>query len=543
MRNRVWGAAAGPMERYRRPVVYGFFALFLLVGISLYGDYGISSDEAISRENGFISLRYVAETLNPAYLTHHPDVAAFPRLRDWLDRDYGVLFELPAAWLEQVLHLTDPGDQYRFRHLLTFLVCFTGVIAVYQLGTRRFADWRLGLLGAAWLVCSPRLFADFFYNDKDAVFMAFFAIAMNTGVRWLLRPTWGRTAWHALACAAAIDVRIMGIVLPAVTLGLLGLRIWRGEVGRRPSLPAVALYVVLLVGFTIGLWPYLWEHSIPNFKQALENMSNFRWDSVVLYRGEEIKATQLPWHYPLVWMGITTPLLYLGMLLVGIRAVANRVMGRHGLFWRGADELQDVLFLVLLVGPVLAVILLHSVLYDGWRQLYFVYPAFLLLALRGWVVAWRWRPAWLAGFRRFWPAGLAALTAVSMLVVVGRMVRAHPNEQVYFNALAGPHASLAERYEMDYWGLSFRQGLEYIARHDKRPHIKVFDAIGSPVWLNVYMLSPADRKRIEIVYSGEGADYLITNYRWRPKPFALPHEVYRHEVEGLRVQSVFLLHW
>lgn len=543
MRNQVPGWSAERIERYRRPIVYGFFLVLLLLGISLYGDYGISSDEAISRQNGFIALRYAAEKLHPAYLEHHPGLKEFPRLREWLDRDYGVMFELPAAWLEQTLNLTDPGEQYRLRHLLTFLVCFAGVVAVYQLGTRRFADWRLGLLVALWLVCSPRLFADFFYNDKDAVFMAVFAIAMNTGVRWLLRPTLGRAAWHALACAAAIDVRIMGIVLPAVTLGLLSLRIWRGEVGRRHSIAAAGLYVVLLIGFTIALWPYLWEHSIPNFKRALENMSNFRWDSVVLYRGEQVNATQLPWHYVLVWITITTPLLYLVMLGVGIREVANRIMGRHGRFWRGEQELQDVLFLLLLVGPLLAVIMLHSVLYDGWRQVYFVYPALLLLALRGWVTAWRWRPRWLGSATRFWPTALVGITGLSLVVVAAGMVRAHPNEQVYFNALAGSRASLAERYEMDYWGLSFRQGLEYIARHDKRAHIKVFDAVRSPVDLNAYMLPPADRARIEIVYTSEDADYLITNYRWRPQPFPLPHEVYRHEVDGLRVQSVFLLRW
>jgi hypothetical protein len=35
------------------------------------------------------------------------------------------------------------------------------------------------------------------------------------------------------------------------------------------------------------------------------------------------------------------------------------------------------------------------VLYDGWRQLYFIYLV-LLLVLRGLVAAWRWRPPWSA---------------------------------------------------------------------------------------------------------------------------------------------------
>jgi hypothetical protein len=92
------------------------------------------------------------------------------------------------------------------------------VAALYQLARRRFGDWRLGLLGALLLVLSPRLFAEFFYNDKDVVFMAFFVIATNTSVAFVARPSWRRAAWHALACAFAIDARIMGVLLPIATL-------------------------------------------------------------------------------------------------------------------------------------------------------------------------------------------------------------------------------------------------------------------------------------------------------------------------------------
>jgi hypothetical protein len=46
------------------------------------------------------------------------------------------------------------------------------------------------------------------------------------------------------------------------------------------------------------------------------------------------------------------------------------------------------------LGPLVVVVVLHSALYDGWRQLYFIYPVLLLLALRGLVTVWRWRPSW-----------------------------------------------------------------------------------------------------------------------------------------------------
>ena len=112
-------------------------------------------------------------------------------------------------------------------------------------------------------------------------------------------------------------------------------------------------------------------------------------------------------------------------------------------------------FLGLFVGPLLAVIGLHSVLYDGWRQLYFVYPAFLLLAVRGWVAVVRWHL-----HRPWWPRALYVSTALCLLGTASQMVRDHPLQNVYFNLLAEP--AVDQRFELDYWGVGYRKDLEYI---------------------------------------------------------------------------------
>lgn len=314
----------------------------------------------------------------------------YPPLSAWPPREYGVFFEAPACLLERLLHLEDAGQRYRLRHLLTFLVCFGGVVAVYRLARQRFSDWRVGLLSAAWLVLSPRLFADSFYNSKDAVFMALFAVGMHTGVRLLVRPTAGRALWHAVACAAAIDLRIMAFVLPAATLGLLGLRTATGKISVGAVGRVLAIYLALLAVLVMAWWPYLWAAPWQNLKLAFQHLSVYNWGNTVLYQGTAVPANQLPWHYAPVWIGITTPLLYLGALLVGLAAIASTAFRQKLAFLADDNNLQDLLFAALLLLPLLAVIGLHSVLYDGWRHLYFVYPALLLLALGGWVRGWHW---------------------------------------------------------------------------------------------------------------------------------------------------------
>ena len=49
-----------------------------------------------------------------------------------------------------------------------------------------FSDWRIGLLSALFLVLTPRFFAESFYNSKDIVFMAVFAVGMNTTISFVL---------------------------------------------------------------------------------------------------------------------------------------------------------------------------------------------------------------------------------------------------------------------------------------------------------------------------------------------------------------------
>jgi hypothetical protein len=272
-------------------------------------------------------------------------------------------------------------------------------------------------------------------------------------------------------------------------------------------------------------------------------MSHFRWNGELLYRGQLISTRYpLPWHYPVVWLGITTPLLYLAGLALALGLLVRQVARRGWRLFGSAGEWQDLLFWGAGAGPIVAVIVLHSVLYDGWRQLYFAYPPLLLLALRGLVAAWRWRPPGLVP-QAGWQGALALGVATCLAGTVGTMAQLHPLENLYFNALAGPHPE--QRYEYDYWGLSFRQGLAWVLRHDSRPRIVVRTNLGATDVMNWHLLPPADRARLIILrYREEPADYFMTTYRYHPQPYSgLGAPVYslRVEGEGRRVFDIFRL--
>lgn len=530
---------------WRHWLAGGLLLGLLVVGLAIWRDYGMSYDAGQSRNIGMVSLRYVAEQLDPAFLATPAQQALFEQYRDpllWFaDRDYGVAFELPVTLGERLLELPTNRAIYQYRHLCTFLVGWVGVLALYGLGKRRYHDWRWGLLAAALLVCSPRLFGELFYNDKDAVFMALCTVATYTAVRFVGRPTWGWAALHALACAIAIDVRLMAVLWPVATGGLLLWRQWAGDYGpratRRLAGPA-ALYLLLLPALVVALWPYLWSDPLGNFLTALHNMSRFRWGMQVLYRGELIIPAPPPWHYLFKWIGITTPLLQLGLIVLGIGVVARQLARSRWLYQPGTDQWQELLFLVLGVGPVVVVVALRSVLYDGWRQLYFVYPSLLLLGLRAAVALARWARSH-AGWA---PAAAGVVLGAGLLTSAVQLVQLHPFQSLYFSVLAGP--DFVHRYEQDYWGISYGQGLRWIVAHDARPVLRVAtdQLMSSPLDLNRDLLPDSLQRRLQVVSDPAQANYYLGSYRWHPQDYDFPHKAADIRAgQQQRILSIFAL--
>ena len=499
-------------ERAGRFFVFLCFAALLAFGVAIHRDYGFSADEDVQRETGAVTVRHVLERLAPSLarpamsrLFRSDEYAALPVPLDlYADRDYGVAFEAPAVALEILFGLTDPRDVFLFRHLLTFLVSLGGACAVYALARRRFADRRIALLAVALLLLTPRLFAESFYNSKDAVFMAAFALALNTAIAFALQPRAWSAILHALATALAIDVRVAAIVVPAATAAILVARALKRDVPAGRSLSLLALYLAATAVLVVVLWPWLWSDPLGHFRQALVAMSRFRFDYEILYWGDFVRATKLPWHYVPVWIAITTPPFTLLLFAVGAAATGRRLVACGRGLWKDDAELQDLVFLGLFVAPVVAVILLQSVLYDGWRQLYFVYPAFLMVALRGWHALWGGAGA--AGMRR--PA-LVAVTAICFASTAAWMWRAHPLQNVYFNVVAG--TDLKSRFELDYWGLATRGALEHVLAHHARPAIDVGETNYVSLAGSIWLAEPRDRRRLHATEAENLPHYLLTN--------------------------------
>jgi hypothetical protein len=489
-----------------------------------------------------VNLKYAAHQLAPIWAAQESAFAATPDLHVFVDRDHGPVMDMATAVVGRVLAHGDTAACYYWRHLCLFLTFVLGVWALYQIGLIRFGDWRWALLASGLLVISPRLFADAFYNSSDMGLLAVFTLGIYTLLRFLRSPSWHTAVLHGIVTAVATDIRVMGLLLIVFTGIMVMMELSASTAENAPRrwhlVQAGLLYLITAAAFTVLLWPYLWEAPLDNLMYAFRRMSRFPWRGSNVYFGQLVLGTQIPWHYGPVWIIITTPIPYLLAALLGIVHWGWQIVRSRFTSLYAFAERIDLLFIGWLIGPPLLVILLQSVIYNGWRHLYFIYPALLLLAVRGLQVLVTFYSEAHGKWRLVVGVALLAL-GLETGRTLWRMVRMHPYQQVYFSFL--PTATAERLFERDYWGLSYRQGLQWLLSHDARARITFTTTAATLLHNNMLLLPPAQQSRLHYREPNEPADYFITSYRLHPQPYpdSVGREVYRIYADGITILSIY----
>ncbi len=513
-----------------------FFTTVLTTGLLVFKDYGIPWDEPDQIH---------ITKLNQRYIFLHD-----PTLLSYRDRYYGMVFELPIMWLNT--HFSIP------RHLLLFLAFFSGSIVLYFLASRLFRSRWWGLLSSVILIASPRIFANSFYNSKDIPFLV--VAVWSVWTLFLLSDHLrANSGWrnailllglHAVTSAAFIGTRIPGVMIVPLTLFALAVDFLISPSARGKILLVLGGYLILTTGLTVLIFPVLWSAPWSQFLAAFHYMSRLESDVPMLFMGSIIQSARLPWQYLPVWIAISSPLLIVLAFLPGLLAWVRAIL----LEWKQRSKntaaeklfpspnLVDWTVVVLwLAVPVTAVYVFHSVLYDSWRHLYFIYPPIVLIALFGLRAVYLWLRQWVvkpAVARIF----LGGILVFGLAEPVWFMARYHPYEYVYFNALAGDPATLRNRFDLDYWGLSYKQGIDYILAHDPRSSIKIA-ANDPPAYFYIEDgLPAAQQSRIIEVLDPVNADYFVTDFRFHLQDYPYPDEVYSIQVRGTTIMAVYKIH-
>lgn len=520
-----------------RLVVVMLFAAYFAIGLLTYADYGMSTDEAIQRQHGLVSLKYILSLLGIdaagdfAYLARMPDLATYPH------RSYGVVFHLPLLLIEHVLRdRLAINELWQVRHLYTFLWFFVGTVFFFRLA-RFWLSWPLSIIATLLFVSSPRIYADSFYNVKDTTFLACFNVALFYGVSFMKQVDQRGALKFAMAVAVMLNVRFFGLFLPAFVGCLMLLQVLRQpRQGWATSVMPLVTLAVASVAFTWMIWPAAWSDPLRFFIDTFILSTNYdRYTGVVLYMGVRYPGSELPWHYIPHWVLISTPLHHLLLL-------AATALGLPWI-WRSSRLAEMrmptvLLFMVLLAPPALA-ILFKSTLNTNWRHFYFLQAPLALLAPLSLQYLWDrsreqvGRPV----IRTTVIALLLGATLAGLSYQVGWLYRYHPHQQVFFNWFGLRQAQTG--FQLDGWNLSARHGIEHIVTIDSRPSLLVHSYVVEKQFL---LLDAEVRRRLKFSRYAENADFIVDTNHWsrtHPPSTGRWENVYELKVDGLVIMRIW----
>jgi hypothetical protein len=481
-----------------------------------YRDFGMTFDESGVYARGIGLAHYLVHDDFPGFLLKSvPD-------------DGLVLYDHFYAALLSLLNPSGDLDYYHWLNLFFALFLFAALFEVLLAQTGK--PW-LSALGPLFLFLTPRFLGDVPANPKDMPFAVFYFLALAALFFFNRRPNASpllKVLVLGLLFGLAQCARPLGVTLYGVYL-LYDLHLfhhgakrspkdWRAHLGQE----ALTLFLVFCVAslLWVASWPYLGANYFKHLAEALRVSGNFFWRNDVLFLGRQVPSTRLPWTYLPVWILVTTPLFLLFFAGASPAFIQGRTKNGLLVLMAAALGLNSLLYL-----------LLRPVLYDGLRHFLFFLPLIAAVAALS-AVEFLGRFRWTAVKRT-----VLLLCLLDALIVAVHMVRLHPYEYVYFNGLIGGLKGSEGRMDNDYWGASYKEGVEWLDRNAFTDPARTYRVTGSGNPYQIFYYFPPN-----VEWTGDlaQADYFLSTTRDNKHLAGLPYlPLHVVEREGVPLCYIF----
>jgi len=528
---------------------FTFFLLIFLIGIFSFKDYGVSTDEQFHRENGSFYYSYVKSFLSSP---NSPETKAAEKLIEKNINLGGAIFGTPsvqpvffdiiAEFFIEKLNYKTSKDIYQFRHLLNFIFYFIGLFFFYKLILFRYKSYNYAFICVLFLFLSLRFFAESFYNQKDIFFLSLTIINMYTGIVFVNNPNFKSTFAFSLSSALLFDTRIMALIPIFTIFFIFFLKSLKSNEYLIKNLKFIIFFIPITLFFIFLFWPYIWNDPINNFLFGFAELLSVESSITSLYLGEFILSKNAPWHYQVVWIVVTSPVIIILLFVLGLffstRRLFNRLIvvdKKSNELWRGENEIIDIYFMLMTLLPIFLFIN-KGIGYDGWRQLYFIYPSIILISIFG-----------IYYLNLFLKSRLFKIIIYSAIIfnltyLTFWNYKFHPHQYVYFNFLFKD--KFDNNFEKDYWGVSNSESIQYIIDNNDKYPIKIATKSFSSLEHGFLILNKEDKNKISIIYDLAEAEFIITNYRLRQKNnFFIDKDKYKKyyeiSVDGVPINTVY----
>ncbi len=539
--------------------VYFLLSIFIIVGLFTFTDYGIGIEEHFQRKSGFYWLNFLLQSTdfeNLKDITQNkineinvftPNLFPIEKLPF-----YGILFDVPLAFIEVFFNIKEPINYFYLRHLVVFFTFVSAAFCFYKLILNRFKNYYVALIGLLVYSLSPRIYGNIFFDGKDLFFLSIFTINIFFYFKYVDKPSTTRLFLFSLFCALSTTTRIIGLFIPLSFFIITLLDSFtKSKLLKNSKLLLIFTFIYIIVLFIH--WPYLWIFDFSNWSNFFKPFF-FAMNPIVFFNNEYYYSKYLPIYYLPLWILMTTPTIYILLFFNGFYLCFKRSFNRLtdisdqiklyvSDFWRGIEEKKDIFILINFLAVMLFYFLITPSLLSGWRHFYFInffisyYSCFSVYIIFNKILKVKKIKAF-------------ALIMLSLffLEISYKIYLYHPYQSSYFNNLMSDN--MKKGFEIDTQSLSRREAINEILKDTKdKKEITIATASWTPLE-DARSLIPSNLWD-KLVFSGtsnkENADYIYTNYYYeinntKNKKYNIPENFYLYKsliVDGTRIYSIY----
>lgn len=372
------------------------------------------------------------------------------------------------------------------------------------------------------LASYPLFFSESHFNIKDPPETAFFGLTLIFFYKGIVKNNWKFLIVSSFFAGLALGIKLniffaILIIAPWILLYLKNIK--------RLLIP-LAIYLPISFGMVYTFWPYIWQDPI---KHTLNILGYYSQIGI----GTPAEMSRYIFHgwnlYPIYWIGMTTNLPVLILVLIGIFSYRYFIKVKKFGFY---------LFVILwFLTPIIRGSWPNSVVYGGVRQIMEYIPALAILSGMG--------TYYLINHTNKIVKKIRILIYLIIILGLGfsiyELIRIHPNENVYFNQLAGGLKG-AQNKNIPYWGNTYGsvylQGVNWI-----NENVETGAKVSLP--LGVMSNIPRTMLRSDIDYSSphwsginRGGEYGVEMYFEWPMKYWYTFQYYDKYLEPVYTYSV-----
>lgn len=540
----------------KKNFIYILLFLITVIGFYIVKDFGIGIEEHFQRKSGFYWLKYILDFTNFDFLSIKVDekiseINYFTPNLFPIEKVpyYGVIFDLPLAFVEIIFQINEPQNYFFLRHIVIFIIFLLSAFFFYKIILNRFNNYYLANFAFLIYLFSPRIFGNIFFDNKDILFLAITTLNFYFFLSYINKKSLKNLLFLSFICALSISSRIIGILIPISFIFFILIKsLSENEIPK--NIKTLIFFIFFLIIFLFLHWPYLWTLSLQNWLNFFDPFFQAM-NPTVFFGGEFYQSKYLPISYIPLWIFLTTPIYLIILFTLGfffkIRRLFNRFIKIDNLLkkitydlWSSTNESFDFIILINFLSVILLYFSVDLALLSGWRHFYFlnfyllyfacVYVYLLLVKFQK---------------NKIKKKIFSILLFTFLLIQISDIYKYHPFQSSYFNNLVSKKTK--HKYEIDTQSLSRVHAIKEILKENS-DNLTIGAASWTPLEDARSLISKNTWKKLNFVGQDfKNADFIYTNHYYNVdtnynKKYQIPENFYlykRFSVDGTRIYSIY----